>query len=82
MIVAEESFEVTDPTIDSQIVKLKSSGADIFFNITTPKFAAQAIGRRRNRLEADAVPQQAGVDRQRHQAGGLRECAGHHFRRI
>jgi branched-chain amino acid transport system substrate-binding protein len=43
MIVAEESFEVTQPTIDSSIVKLKSLGADVFFNVTTPKFAAQAI---------------------------------------
>jgi len=43
MIVAEASYEVTDPTIDSQIVTLKGSGADTFFNITTPKFAAQAI---------------------------------------
>ncbi len=43
MIVAEASYEVTDPTVDSQMVTLKASGADIFFNITTPKFAAQAI---------------------------------------
>jgi branched-chain amino acid transport system substrate-binding protein len=43
MIVAEESYEVTEPTIDSHIVKLKSTGADVFVNITTPKFAAQAI---------------------------------------
>jgi branched-chain amino acid transport system substrate-binding protein len=43
MIVAEASYELTDPTIDSHIVKLKSTGADVFFNITTPKFAAQAI---------------------------------------
>jgi ABC-type branched-subunit amino acid transport system substrate-binding protein len=43
MIVAEQSYEVTDPTIDSQIVSLKGSGADVFFNVTTPKFAAQAI---------------------------------------
>jgi branched-chain amino acid transport system substrate-binding protein len=43
MIVAEESFEVTQPTIDSNIVKLKSLNADVFFNVTTPKFAAQAI---------------------------------------
>ncbi|QWG12762.1 ABC transporter substrate-binding protein [Bradyrhizobium sediminis] len=43
MIIAEESFEVTQPTIDSNIVKLKSTNADIFFNVTTPKFAAQAI---------------------------------------
>jgi branched-chain amino acid transport system substrate-binding protein len=43
MIVAEEAYEVTQPTIDSSIVKLKSLGADVFFNVTTPKFAAQAI---------------------------------------
>lgn len=43
MIVKEVSYEVTDPTVDSQIVQLQSSGADVFFNITTPKFAAQAI---------------------------------------
>jgi branched-chain amino acid transport system substrate-binding protein len=43
MIVAEESYETTEPTIDSHIVKLKASGADVFFNVATPKFAAQAI---------------------------------------
>jgi branched-chain amino acid transport system substrate-binding protein len=43
MIVKEVSYEVTDPTIDSQIVQLQASGADVFFNITTPKFAAMAI---------------------------------------
>jgi ABC-type branched-subunit amino acid transport system substrate-binding protein len=43
MIVAEESYETTEPTIDNHIVKLKSSGADVFMDITTPKFAAQAI---------------------------------------
>jgi ABC-type branched-chain amino acid transport systems, periplasmic component len=43
MIIAEESYETTEPTIDSHIVKLKSTGADVFVNITTPKFAAQAI---------------------------------------
>jgi branched-chain amino acid transport system substrate-binding protein len=43
LIVAEASYEVTDPTVDSQIVSLKGSGADIFVNITTPKFAAMAI---------------------------------------
>jgi ABC-type branched-subunit amino acid transport system substrate-binding protein len=43
MIIAEESFETTEPTIDNHIVKLKSTGADVFVNITTPKFAAQAI---------------------------------------
>ncbi|MBR1222139.1 ABC transporter substrate-binding protein [Bradyrhizobium sp. U87765 SZCCT0131] len=43
LIIAEESYEVSEPTIDSHIVKLKASGADTFISITTPKFAAQAI---------------------------------------
>jgi branched-chain amino acid transport system substrate-binding protein len=43
MIVSELPYEVADPTVDSQIVTLKSRGADVFFNVTTPKFAAQAI---------------------------------------
>ena len=43
VIVEELSYEVTDPTVNSQIISLKNSGADVFFNITTPKFAAQAI---------------------------------------
>ena len=43
LIISKISYEVTDPTIDSQLVSLKASGADTFFNITTPKFAAQAI---------------------------------------
>jgi branched-chain amino acid transport system substrate-binding protein len=43
MIVKEVSYETSDPTVDSQIVQLQGSGADVFFNITTPKFAAQAV---------------------------------------
>jgi branched-chain amino acid transport system substrate-binding protein len=43
MIVAQATYEITEPTVDSQIVSLKSSGADVFFNIATPKHAAQAI---------------------------------------
>jgi len=43
MIVAKASYETSDPTVDSQIVQLQGSGANVFFNITTPKFAAQAI---------------------------------------
>jgi branched-chain amino acid transport system substrate-binding protein len=43
LIVMRQSYEVTDPTIDSQIVNLKNSGANVFFNITIPKFAVQAI---------------------------------------
>jgi ABC-type branched-subunit amino acid transport system substrate-binding protein len=43
MVVAEASYEVADPTIDSQIIKIKDAGADLFFSATTPKQAAQAI---------------------------------------
>ena len=43
MIVMETTYETTDPTVDSQIVNLKSSGADVFLNVTIAKYAAQAI---------------------------------------
>jgi branched-chain amino acid transport system substrate-binding protein len=43
MIVAESAFDVAEPVIDSHVVKLKASGADVFLDIATPKFAAQAI---------------------------------------
>jgi branched-chain amino acid transport system substrate-binding protein len=43
MIVAEESYETSEPTIDTHIVKLKSTNADVFINVASPKFAAQAI---------------------------------------
>src|SRR5580692_7426851 len=43
IIVAEESYETTEPSVDSHIVKLKGTGADVLVNITTPKFAAQTI---------------------------------------
>ena len=43
MIVAEEAYETSEPSIDNHVVKLKASGADVFVSITTPKFAAQAI---------------------------------------
>src|ERR1700756_3718396 len=43
LIVAEESYETTEPSIDSHIVKLKGTGADVLVNISTPKFAAQTI---------------------------------------
>src|SRR5437588_6015444 len=42
-VVAEVPYETTDPTVDSQIINLKASGADVFYNVATPKFAAQAI---------------------------------------
>jgi len=43
IIIAEESYETSEPTIDSHIIKLKGTGADVLVNISTPKFAAQAI---------------------------------------
>src|ERR1700761_8948604 len=43
MNVAEESYEVSEPTIDNHVVKLKASGADVYFSMTTPKFSAQSI---------------------------------------
>jgi ABC-type branched-subunit amino acid transport system substrate-binding protein len=43
VIVLEQTYETTDPTIDSQIVNLKNSGANVFYNVTIPKFAVQAI---------------------------------------
>ena len=52
-IVAEAPYEVSDPTVDSQIVLLKASGAEVFFNEASPKFAAQAI---RKAAELDWKP--------------------------
>ena len=43
MVIATESYELTDPTIDNHVVSLKASGADIYVSITTPKFAAQSL---------------------------------------
>jgi branched-chain amino acid transport system substrate-binding protein len=43
LIIGEEAYETTVPTVDSQIVSLKAKGVDIFISITTPKFAAQSI---------------------------------------
>jgi branched-chain amino acid transport system substrate-binding protein len=45
MILAEVTYESTDATVDSQIVSLQATGADTFFNVSSPKFAAQAIRR-------------------------------------
>ena len=84
MIVAEESYETTEPTIDSHIVKLKATGADVFFNVTTPKFAAQAI---KKIAEIGWKPLHflnnvSRLDRRRDEAGRLRERAGHHLVRL
>jgi len=43
MIIAEAPYDLSDATVDSQMVKLKASGADLFLNLSTPKFAAQSI---------------------------------------
>jgi branched-chain amino acid transport system substrate-binding protein len=43
LVVSEQSYELTDPTVDSQIISLAGSGANVFMNFTTPKFAAQAL---------------------------------------
>jgi ABC-type branched-subunit amino acid transport system substrate-binding protein len=43
MIVAERSYELTDPMIDTQLISLQASGADVLLNLTTPKFAAMSI---------------------------------------
>jgi branched-chain amino acid transport system substrate-binding protein len=43
IVVGEQSYETTQPTIDSEVVTLQATGANVFFNVATPKFAAQAI---------------------------------------
>src|SRR5262249_48335777 len=43
MVVASISYEVSNPTVESQVVAIKTANPDIFINIATPKFAAQAI---------------------------------------
>jgi branched-chain amino acid transport system substrate-binding protein len=42
-VVSEQAYEVTDATINSQVITIQGAGADVFFNVATPKFAAQAI---------------------------------------
>jgi branched-chain amino acid transport system substrate-binding protein len=72
MIVAEESYETSEPAIDSHIVRLKAAGADIFISITTPKFAAQAI---KKIAEIDWHPLQI-VSNVSASVGGVIEPAG------
>ncbi|HEX9328950.1 MAG TPA: ABC transporter substrate-binding protein [Reyranella sp.] len=43
LVVSEQSYELTDPTVDSQVISLAGSGANVFMNFTTPKFSAQAL---------------------------------------
>ena len=84
MIVAEQPYETTDPTVDSQIINLKASGADVFFNVTTPKFAAQAI---RKAAEIGWKPVHllnnvSQLGRLGAQAGRARERQGRHLDRL
>jgi branched-chain amino acid transport system substrate-binding protein len=71
MIIGEEAYETTVPTVDSQIVSLKAKGADVFVSITTPKFAAQSIKKSREaRMEAAVHPKQRrSFDRRCDEAG-------------
>src|SRR3981081_1055571 len=55
MIVSSQTYNTSDPTIDSQVVSLKASGADVFFIVTVPKFSAQAI---RKAYDIDWHPQE------------------------
>ncbi|HKS17992.1 MAG TPA: ABC transporter substrate-binding protein [Bradyrhizobium sp.] len=72
MIVAESSYEVSEPTVDSHIVKLKASGADVFVDISTPKFAAQTI---RKMAEIDWKPMHF-LNSPAGQVGGVLKPAG------
>jgi branched-chain amino acid transport system substrate-binding protein len=47
-IVKHVTYEVTDPTVDSQVIQLKDSGANVFFNVSIPKFAAQSMRKAAN----------------------------------
>ncbi|MGX1049571.1 ABC-type branched-subunit amino acid transport system substrate-binding protein [Bradyrhizobium japonicum] len=78
LIVAEESYETSEPSIDAHIVKLKGTGADVFVNIATPKFAAQAI---KKIAELEWKPMHlmtdvCGVDRRGDEAGRPRSIRG------
>ena len=81
MIIADKSYEVSDPTIDSQIVALQDSGADIFFSWAAPKGSAQAI-RKVGELNwkpkfflANTATSVASVLK----PAGLNNSQGHHF---
>ena len=81
IMVREVSYEVTDATVDSQMIDLASTKANVFLNITTPKFAVQAI-RKAHDLgwkPLQFIDNPGGVDRHRHAAGGRRGLQGHHL---
>ena len=78
MIIMEESYEVSEPSIDGHIVKIKAANPDVLLIYTTPKFARPDHQEdRRARLEAAPDPhQRVGLGRQRDEAGRLRGLAG------
>ncbi len=69
MIVSSQTYNTSDPTIDSQVVSLKASGADVFFIVTVPKFSAQAI---RKASDIDWHPQEFVVSVGSSIAGAIR----------
>ena len=77
--VTAVSYEVTDATIDSQLVSLQSAGVDVLMTVATPKFAAQAIRKvARDELEADArADRRLGFGRRGDDPGGAREWHRH-----
>ena len=84
MIVAEESYETSEPSIDNHIVKLKSTDADVFFNVTTPKFAAQAI---KKMAEIEWKPLHSSTTSPASigsvmKPAGFENAPGHHFGRL
>ncbi|GAC1334011.1 MAG: hypothetical protein NVSMB20_07330 [Bradyrhizobium sp.] len=82
MIVSSQTYNSSDPTIDSQVVSLKASGADVFFIVTVPKFAAQAIRKAYDigwRPQEFVVSVGSSIARET-EAGGLRGSQGHHLR--
>ena len=82
IVIKSVSYEVTDPTVDSQVVTLQAAGCDTLLTAATPKFAARRDPQGvRHRLEA-APPhvQRRDVDHGRAEAGGPRQEHGHHHR--
>src|SRR5258708_5600021 len=69
MIVSSQTYNTSDPTVDSQVVTLKASGADVFFIVSVPKFAAQAI---RKAYDIDWHPQEIVVSVGSSIAGAIR----------
>jgi len=84
-IVAEVTYETSAPTIDSELVKLKFSGANIFVNFASAKFAAQASHQEdsRDRLEARAYPaRKLAIDQCRLKTRPPRKRQGHHHGKL